>query len=60
METDDTPWLYMQDLEGVSHRVSEEVVIGTFDVEGVTVESDRVVLHFKPASWKNFVRKLGN
>ena len=58
IESDDknTSWLYMQDLEGVSHKVSKEILIDSSDIEGASVkkefDEDRFSIYFCPTSWE--------
>jgi len=55
-DEDKTPWLYMQDLEGTPHKVSEEILIDSSDVEGAAIRKeygeDTLILYYRPTSWK--------
>ena len=48
---DEIPWVNLQDSEGATQRVSKEEAISSSDVEGVSIERDEIVIHFKPTSW---------
>lgn len=56
-DEEEIPWLYMQDLEGASHKVSEEILIDSSDVEGATTTVSEfgekmLTLYFYPSSWE--------
>ncbi len=55
----DTPWITLQDREGVPHKVTKEVVIGSQDIAGFTIEEGELTIHFNPDSWAR-VRKITN
>lgn len=65
IESDDkeTPWLYIQDLKGTPHKVSEEILIDSSDVEGATFTGtnefgdELLKLYFHEKFWMNIFEK---